>query len=290
MTIVNIHDSGVSMKIVFTKMHVLNNEFIVIDGVKQSFRPNAKLIRQWADKHNGIGFDQLLLIEKPQNKQADFHYRIFNANGIEVAQCGNGALCVAQFLSTEKLSTANPIRLATKTSFLELQLGHDHEVTANLGAPIFDPEKIPFIRFSDGPIHPLETPFGRFDCCVLSLGNPHCILQVDHLETAPVEELGAYLNQSPHPYFPQGTNVEFMKVQNPKNIAVRVYERGVGETQACGSGACAAVIAGRLLNRLKTEVKVHLPGGQLNVTWQGNASPVFLTGKGEAVYCSHLEI
>ena len=278
------------MKIVFTKMHVLNNEFIVVDGVKQSFTPYTKLIRQWADRVNGIGFDQLLLIEKPRSKQAHFYYRIFNANGNEVAQCGNGALCVAQFLATEKLSLENPIRLETKTSFLELQLGKDHKVTANLGLPIFDPEKIPFISFTTSLIHPLETPFGRFDCCVLSLGNPHCILQVDDLKTAPVEELGDYLNQSPHLHFPQGTNVEFMKIQNPQQIDLRVYERGVGETQACGSGACAAVIAGRLLSRLKNHVEVHLPGGQLHVEWHGGTSPVLLTGKGETVSQGEIEL
>lgn len=278
------------MKIVFTKMHVLNNEFIVVDGVKQAFKPNAKLIRQWADRRNGIGFDQLLLIEKPHNKQTHFYYRIFNANGNEVAQCGNGALCVAQFLSTQKLFSENPIRLATKTSFIELQLGKDHEVTANLGIPIFEPDKIPFISASEGFIHPLETPFGRFDCCVLSLGNPHCILQANDLESAPVEKLGAYLNQSPHTYFPQGVNVEFITIKNPRRIDLRVYERGVGETQACGSGACAAVIAGRLLNRLKKNVKVHLPGGQLNVYWQGLGSPVLLTGKGETIFQGEIEI
>ena len=278
------------MKIIFTKMHVLNNEFIVVDGVKQSFKPNAKLIRQWANRTHGIGFDQLLLVEKPQSQQAHFYYRIFNANGNEVAQCGNGALCVAQFLATEKLSIENPIRLETKTSFLELQLGEGHEVTANLGLPIFAPEKIPFLSFSSSLIYPLETPFGRFDCCVLSLGNPHCILQVDDLNTAPVEELGDYLNQSPHLHFPQGTNVEFMKIQSPKHIDLRVYERGVGETPACGSGACAAVIAGRLLNRLKNPVQVQLPGGQLKVAWRGNACPVFLTGKGETLSQGEIDV
>ena len=278
------------MKILFTKMHVLNNEFIVINGVKQAFTPNARLIRQWADRHSGIGFDQLLLIEKPQDKQAHFYYRIFNANGNEVAQCGNGALCVAQFLSDEKLSPENPIRLATKTSFIELQLGKNHEVIANLGTPIFSPEKIPFISTSEKIIYPLDTPFGRFDCCVLSLGNPHCILQVDDLENTSVKALGAYLNQSPHTYFPQGINVEFITIKNPRHIDVRVYERDVGETQACGSGACAAVIAGRILNRLKKKVKVQLPGGQLNVHWQGLGSPVLLIGKGETIFQGEIEI
>lgn len=270
------------MKIKFKKMHLLNNHFIVIDGVNQAFTPNTKLIREWATRRD-MGFDQLLLIEKSRHKEAHFYYRIFNANGSEVGQCGNGALCVAQFLASENLSKKKPIRLATRTSFIELQLGNDHQVTANLGIPIFTPEKIPFTSFSQGPIHTLETPFGGFDCCILSLGNPHCVLQVDNLDTAPVAELGDYLNQSPHPYFPQGINVEFMKIINPKRIDLRVYERGVGETQACGSGACAAVIAGRLLNRLKKKVDVHLPGGQLQVNWSGNGKPVLLTGKGETI-------
>lgn len=270
------------MKISFKKMHLLNNHFMVIDGVNQPFKPQPKLIQEWARRRDG-GFDQLLLIEKSQDRKAHFHYRIFNANGSEVGQCGNGAICVAQFLATENLSNENPLLLSTKTSFLELKLGKKHEITANLGIPIFKPEKIPFIGLSLGPMHSIETPFGRFDCCVLSLGNPHCVLQVDSLAAAPVAELGDYLNQSPHLYFPQGINVEFMKIINPKCIDLRVYERGVGETQACGSGACAAVIAGRLLNRLKKEVSVRLPGGQLHINWQGNGTPVLLTGKGETV-------
>ncbi|MDQ8039350.1 MAG: diaminopimelate epimerase [Rickettsiella sp.] len=278
------------MKLVFSKMHVLNNEFIVINGVKQAFKPNAKLIRQWADRCSGIGFDQLLLIEKSRSKKSHFYYRIFNANGNEVAQCGNGALCVAQFLSEEKLFLGNPICLATKSSFLELELRKNHEVTANLGCPIFEPEKIPFISPSQDLIYSLNTPFGHFDCCILSLGNPHCIIQADKLEEAPVDELGDYLNQSPHTYFPQGINVEFITIKNPRSIDVRVYERGVGETQACGSGACAAVIAGRLLNRLKKNVKVYLPGGQLNVHWQGMGSPVLLTGKGETIFKGEIEL
>jgi diaminopimelate epimerase len=278
------------MKITFKKMNLLSNDFVVINGITQSFKPNAKLIRQWADRHKGIGFDQLLLIEKPRHEQTHFHYRIFNANGREVTQCGNGALCIARFLASEKLCIENPIHITTKTGLLTLQLGKDHEVTANLGAPIFDPEKIPFTSFLKGPIYPLDTPFGRFDCCVLSLGNPHCILTVDRLETAAVDELGAYLNQAPHAHFPQGCNVEFMKIQSSKQIDLRVYERGVGETQACGSGACAAVIAGRLLKRLSKEVKVHLPGGTLDIKWQGNASPVFLTGKGEIGFHGEIKL
>ena len=272
------------MKTEFTKMHLLGNDFVVIDAIQQTFKPNAKLIRQWANRHRGIGFDQLLLIEKPRAKSSDFYYRIFNANGNEVAQCGNGALCVAKFLLEKKISTENPIHIMTMSHRLELKIEENAKVTANLGSPIFDPEKIPFINMSSAPIYPIETPFGRFDCCVLSLGNPHCVLQVNCLDKAPVEELGTYLNQHPYPYFPQGSNVEFMKIRDPKQIDLRIYERGVGETKACGSGACAAVIAGRLLNRLAKKVNVNLPGGQLNVRWEGENAPVFLRGTAVKVF------
>jgi len=278
------------MTIVFTKMHLLGNDFVVIDGTTQSFKPNAALIRQWANRHTGIGFDQLLLIEKPRHQLAHFQYRIFNANGNEVMQCGNGALCIAQFLANEKLCTNNPIRIMTKTGLLTLRLGENGKITADLGTPIFELEKIPFISGTQGPIYSLETPFGCFDCCVLSLGNPHCVLEVNHLETAPVDQLGSYLNQSPHAYFSQGTNVEFIKIHSPQQISMRVYERGVGETQACGSGACAAVVAGHLFKQIGKEVTVQLPGGVLDVTWQGNKSSVFLTGKGETVFQGRINL
>lgn len=272
------------MKIEFTKMHLLGNDFVIVDAIQQTFKPNGKLIRQWANRQRGIGFDQLLLIEKPRPKSTRLYYRIFNANGNEVAQCGNGALCVATFLLEKKLCTEHTIQLMTLNNLLDLTIEDSGKVTANLGLPIFDPEKIPFISMSPPPIHPIETPFGRFDCCVLSLGNPHCVIQVNCLDQVPVEDLGTYLNQHPHPYFPQGCNVEFMKIRDPKQIDLRIYERGVGETQACGSGACAAVIAGRLLNRLTKKVNVNLPGGLLTVRWEGEASPVFLRGTPTKVY------
>lgn len=272
------------MKTEFTKMHLLGNDFVIIDAIQQTFKPNGKLIRQWANRQRGIGFDQLLLIEKPRTKSDPFYYRIFNANGNEVAQCGNGALCVAKFLIEKKLFKGHAIQLMTMNNLLELTIKDNGKVTANLGLPIFEPEKIPFISMSPPPIHPIETPFGRFDCCVLSLGNPHCVIQVNCLDQVPVEDLGTYLNQHPHPYFPQGSNLEFMKIRDPKQIDLRIYERGVGETQACGSGACAAVIAGRLFNRLAKKVNVNLPGGLLTVRWEGEQSPVFLRGTPAKVY------
>lgn len=274
------------MKTKFTKMHLLGNDFVVIDSIQQNFKPNGKLIRLWANRHRGIGFDQLLLIEKSQSKSTHFYYRIFNADGNEVAQCGNGALCVAKFLLDKQLTKKNPIHLMTIHTALELNSKENGKVTANLGLPIFDPEKIPFINRppSPPPIYPIETPFGRFDCCVLSLGNPHCVIQTNTLDEAPLEDLGSYFNHHPYPYFPQGCNVEFMKIRDPKQIDLRIYERGVGETQACGSGACAAVIAGRLLNRLTKKVNVKLPGGLLTVKWEGENSPVFLRGTPVTVF------
>jgi diaminopimelate epimerase len=274
------------MKIEFTKMHLLGNDFVVIDSIQQNFKPNGKLIRLWANRHRGIGFDQLLLIEKSQSKSTHFYYRIFNADGNEVAQCGNGALCVAKFLLDKQLTKKNPIHLMTIHTALELNSKENGKVTANLGLPIFDPEKIPFINrpTSPPPIYPIETPFGRFDCCVLSLGNPHCVIQTNTLDEAPLKDLGSYFNHHPYPYFPQGCNVEFMKIRDPKQIDLRIYERGVGETQACGSGACAAVIAGRLLNRLTKKVNVKLPGGLLTVKWEGENSPVFLRGTPVTVF------
>jgi diaminopimelate epimerase len=279
------------MKTEFTKMHLLGNDFVVIDALQQNFKPSGKLIRLWANRHRGIGFDQLLLIEKPRSKPTHFYYRIFNADGNEVAQCGNGALCVAKFLLDKKLSKENPIHLMTLNNTLELNSEKNGKVTANLGLPIFDAEKIPFINMSRSPppIYPIETPFGRFDCCVLSLGNPHCVIQVNCLEKAPLEDLGTYLNHRPYPYFPQGCNVEFMKIRDPKQIDLRIYERGVGETQACGSGACAAVIAGHLFNRLTKKVNVNLRGGLLTVRWEGKNSPVFLRGTPITVFQGAIE-
>lgn len=270
------------MKISFTKMHLLGNDFVLINGIKQRFNPDTSLINAWSSRHRGIGFDQLLVIEKPQKEKTHFHYRIFNANGNEVTQCGNGALCIPVFLSSEKLLSENPICVSTKTNSLALDLKENNHVTANLGMPIFDPKQIPFIHVSKGPFYTLETSFGNFDACVLSLGNPHCVITVDNLEKAPVDEIGVYLNQSA--YFPEGTNVEFINIKNPKQIALRVYERGVGKTQACGSGACAAVMAGRLLKQLNSDVTVQFGGGNLKVNWQNEQSPVFLSGKGEIVF------
>ena len=266
------------MKLNFQKMHLLGNDFVITETIRQAFTPTPALIKSWADRKTGIGFDQFLLIEKPCQQNTHFHYRIFNADGQEVSQCGNGALCVAQFLLTEQLTTANPIRLTTKNSQLVLQLTKKGQVTATLGIPIIKTNDL------NSPLHHLSTPLGSVDAYILSLGNPHCVLPVQQLDTAPVAYLGQYFNQPPQSLFPTGTNVAFVEITTPQQIKLRVYERGAGETRACGSGACAAVIAGRLMKQLDSQVNVQLPGGTLTVCWPGPNQAVSLTGQGTQVF------
>lgn len=266
------------MPIHFTKMHALGNDFMVIDGVRQNIEPNIQLIRQWGNRNTGIGFDQLLLVEKARDNQTDFFYRIFNADGSEVAQCGNGARCLAKFLHDEKLTTKNPIRVGTLAGVLALKLESNDQVTVDIGIPVLEPAKIPFIADQQSKTYLLDN----IEISAVSVGNPHCVLLVTNIDDAPVQELGSVLTK--HQRFPERTNVGFMQVVNRNHIRLRVYERGVGETQACGSGACGAVVAGRLLNALDAEVKVDLLGGQLKVTWQGNNSSVFLTGPAVTVF------
>jgi diaminopimelate epimerase len=256
-------------KFYFTKMHSLGNDFMVIDGVRQYFQLDPELIRRWSNRRTGIGFDQLLIVEaRRNNKKADYFYRIFNADGSEVAQCGNGARCLAKFLRDANFTTQNAImRVETLAGILELKLEEDGNVTVNMGRPII--EQYP---------HPIEG----FDAVILSLGNPHCVIQVEDIENAPVKKISESLAK--HPRFPEGVNVGFMQVINRQKIQLRVFERGVGETLACGSGACAAVVAGRILNLLDERVTVTQPGGSAIVTWAGDKSPVNLTGPAEFTF------
>lgn len=263
-------------------MHGLGNDFMVIDGVRQKFQPAAELVRRWADRHTGVGFDQLLLIEPPRNKETDFFYRIFNADGGEVAQCGNGARCIARFLHDEKLSSKNPLIVETLAGNLELVLEKDQQVTVNMGIPNFEPNKIPFLAAEKKSTYLLAVDDKTIEFSALSIGNPHCVLQVDAVKNAPVLELGSLLSK--HPVFPQETNVSFMQIIDPTRIKLRVYERGADETLACGSGACAAVVAGRKLGLLAECVTVEQLGGELKVSWQGEAKPVYLTGPATHVF------
>lgn len=271
-----------NQQIQFTKMHGLGNDFMIIETLRQKFIPHPEMIRDWANRNTGIGFDQLLLIEPSSQKEFDFVYRVFNADGNEVSQCGNGARCIALFLREEKLTDKNFLVVKTQKSKLELKIENEEQVTVNMGVPNFDPQKIPFLADREQPTYNIKVDHNLYEICVLSIGNPHCILLVDDIKTAPVQILGALLTNDPA--FPEGINVEFMQVVNPKEIQLRVYERGVGETQACGSGACAAVIAGRKLQLLDEKVTVKQPGGYLEVSWRGENEPVFLTGPAVKVF------
>lgn len=260
--------------VTFHKLHVAGNDFMLIDNRDQLFQPQSNQIQAWAKRYTGIGFDQLLLIEPARTTDTDFFYRIFNANGLEVGQCGNGACCLGWFL--QKQINKNLIRVSTLSTVLELHRQHD-QIKVNLGKPEIQSEQLSLRTESEHAV----------SCTLLSLGNPHCVVQVEDVAQAPVSSLGAQL--SLHHHFPHHTNVEFMQFLNKKNIALRVYERGVGETQACGSGACAAVVAGCVLELLDDEAIVHFHGGTVQVQWKGCGHPVFLTAKAHWVFTGEIK-
>jgi diaminopimelate epimerase len=266
----------------FSKMHGTGNDFVVVEAISQTVDLNARQIQKLADRHLGIGFDQLLLLQAPTDDQADFRYRIFNADGQEVAQCGNGARCAAQFIHQHQLSQKNPLRLQTQTRLLQAFCLADGQIKIAMGAPEFRPAVIPFIADKQQNRYLLEVDGNHIECAVLSMGNPHCVLQVDDITTAPVATIGAKLAQ--HPHFPVGANINFVEYCHRQLIKCRVYERGVGETLACGSGACASMVAGYLQQKLDHDVTVELPGGVLHVSWQGQTTPVWLTGQACWVY------
>jgi diaminopimelate epimerase len=273
----------------FSKMHGLGNDFMVIDGLHQDIRLNADEIRSLADRHFGIGFDQLLLLEKSNNADVDFSYRIFNADGSEVEQCGNGARCFAQFVKLKKLSDKNPLQVETRSGVISLLTTDTGEVRVDMGTPIFEAARIPF---DVAPAHAtldkqqritLPTDMGSLQLSVLSMGNPHAVLQVENIDAIDVKAIGTCLQQ--HAAFPQSVNVGFMQIINNHHIRLRVFERGAGETLACGTGACAAVVAGCLSGQLNKQVKVALAGGTLGIEWSGNTSDsVFMTGPASYVY------
>ena len=271
------------MHISFTKMHGLGNDFVIIDGVRQSVALAPERIRQLADRHFGIGFDQLLLVEPPPSIASDFSYRIFNADGNEVEQCGNGARCFARFVRDTGLSDKERLRVATLAGVIELQLESDGEVTVDMGAPRFAAADIPFAGVLSADPHPLQLGNGEQPVSILSMGNPHAVIQVDSVAIAPVAELGAEIDGLDS--FPAGVNVGFMEIVAVDQIRLRVYERGVGETLACGTGACAAVVAGRRRGLLTAaRIAVDLPGGRLMISWPGDGETVTMTGPAVQVF------
>lgn len=276
------------MKLEFTKMHGLGNDFVVIDAINQSVFLSPEQVRTLADRRFGIGCDQLLLVETASTDAADFRYRIFNADGGEVGQCGNGARCFMRFVQEQGLSDRAELCVETTSGLLELTREEDGLITVNMGIPRLAPADIPFDAPATAHSYPLQVGRQQFDIAALSVGNPHAVLLVDDIDSAPVTELGPRIES--HPRFPARTNAGFMQIVSPELIRLRVYERGAGETLACGSGACAAVVAGRLWDRLTPRVKVVLRGGELVVSWVGEGQPVYMTGPATTVYQGHIEL
>jgi diaminopimelate epimerase len=276
------------MRLPFTKMHGAGNDFVVIDATRTPFTPTPDLLRRLTDRHFGIGCDQVLVIGPPSVAGVDFDYRIFNADGSEVAQCGNGSRCFARYVRDHRLSDRNPLRVRTLDSVLELHVEADGQVRVNMGVPRLEPAQVPMRAAARALHYPLTLASGeRIECTALSMGNPHAVMAVADVETAPVAVVGEALQH--HEAFPERVNAGFMQVIDAGNIALRVYERGAGETLACGSGACAAVVAGRLWGRLSEQVNVRVRGGMLRVEWQGEGRPVWMTGPAETVFKGEIE-
>ena len=276
------------MTLEFTKMHGLGNDFVVIDAINQSVFLTAEQIQQLADRHRGIGFDQLLLVEAATTAAADFRYRIYNADGGEVGQCGNGARCFMQFVHEHGLTRKDILQVETSGGPLQLRREADGLVSVDMGVPRLEVADIPFIAPARDTIYLIDVNNISMEISALSMGNPHAVLLVDAIEQAPVAELGPLLEG--HVRFPERVNVGFMEIVDADTIRLRVYERGAGETLACGSGACAAVVAGRLQGRLSARVKVLLNGGELVVSWDGEGQPVLMTGPATTVYQGHIEL
>ena len=265
----------------FTKMHGTGNDFVVIDGVRQHISLSPEQLRLLADRHFGVGCDQILLVEKSRHKEADFRYRIFNADGGEVEQCGNGARCFVRFVHDRGLTSKREIVVETVSGLISPRLEDDGRVTVNMGAPVFDPERIPFAGLGTVS-EPLEVAGETLEISALSMGNPHAVQVVADIEHAPVAKLGPLIEQ--HPRFPKRVNAGFMQVKDRSHIRLRVYERGAGETLSCGTGACAAVVAGIRRGLLDSPVSVATRGGLLTIAWNGEDTPVLMTGPAITVF------
>ena len=270
------------MTLRFTKMHGAGNDFVVIDATHKPVGLTPEQLRLIADRHFGVGCDQILMVEKSQISEADFRYRIFNADGGEVEQCGNGARCFVRFVHDKKLTSKREIVVETKSGLISPRLEDDGRVSVNMGAPIFDNTRIPFMSDSDAVIQPLEVNGETVQITALSMGNPHAVQVVDDVEIAPVIAQGAFIER--HPRFPNRVNAGFMQVIDRNHIKLRVFERGAGETLSCGTGACAAVVSGIQRGLLDAEVHVATRGGLLTITWQGGDSPVLMTGPAITVF------
>lgn len=272
----------------FSKMHGLGNDFMVIDAVTQNVHLSTEMIKRLADRYTGVGFDQLLIVEPPYSPDSDFHYRIFNADGSEVQQCGNGARCFARFVRLKGLTKKRTLKVSTMKGNIILTVNNDETVRVNMGQPIFEPAKVPFKAIKEEKTYIIRAQERTVLCGVVSMGNPHCVIQVDNILTAEVAILGPLLES--HERFPEKANIGFMHIIDRDNINLRVFERGVGETQACGTGACAAVAVGINQGLLNNAVNVNLPGGKLFIEWQGNNQPLYMTGPATHVFDGYIAI
>ncbi|MBE9539374.1 MAG: diaminopimelate epimerase [Proteobacteria bacterium] len=270
------------MQLKFTKMHGAGNDFVMIDLISQRFDLRARHVRKLADRRLGVGCDQVLAVEAPRTPDVDFRYRIYNADGEEVEQCGNGARCFARFVRDKRLTRKRIIKVETAAGILELRVRDKDEVEVDMGAPELEPANIPHVAVNRAPSYALQVAGETLDIGAISMGNPHAVLRVDHLDSAIIEKLGPLIES--HPDFPQRTNAGFMQVTTDTEINLRVYERGVGETLACGTGACAAVVYGICRGWLRDTVTVTLPGGKLTVSWAGEGEPVVMTGPTAVVF------
>lgn len=270
------------MEIEFTKMHGLGNDFVVIDAINQDIDLTEEQVQFVADRHFGVGCDQLLLVEASESDDVDFIYRIFNADGGEVEQCGNGARCFAVFVREKGLTNKDHIKVETASGVIELHIQSDGQVTVDMGVPELNPWNIPFNADTRRDEYSLDVGGEVLTIGAVSMGNPHAVTIVENIDTTEVDELGASIER--HALFPNRVNAGFMQIINDSHIRLRVFERGAGETLACGTGACAAVVIGCLQGHLSNDVEVELPGGSLQISWQGDASPVMMTGPATTVF------
>ncbi len=283
------------MKLKFTKMHGAGNDFIVVDAINQQVNLTAAQWQRLADRRFGIGADQILVVERPSGQGIDFRYRIFNADGGEVEQCGNGARAFVKFVVDKGLTEQRQIRVETMSGVIAPRLEDDGRITVDMGAPVFDTERVPFDRMGlqsrkvgSTELWPLDIHGKTVEFAVVSMGNPHAVQVVADVDTAPVGDDGPAIEH--HPRFPKRVNAGFMQIQSRQQIRLRVFERGSGETLACGTGACAAVVAGISQGLLDSPVAVATRGGDLSIAWEGGSAPVMLTGPAVSVFEGSVEI
>jgi diaminopimelate epimerase len=272
----------------FTKMQGLGNDFVVVDATREPFTLDADAIRRVADRHFGVGCDQLLVVEPAGQPGVDFRYRIFNADGGEVEQCGNGARCFARFVHDKGLTDKREIRVDTRGGVIAPLLTADGQVTVDMGVPVLEPVRIPFVSDSDAVVQPLDVAGETLAITAVSMGNPHAVQVVADVEMAPVARLGPSIEN--HPRFPARVNAGFLQVVDRHNVRLRVFERGAGETLACGTGACAAVVAAILRDLADSPVRVHTRGGALSIAWAGPGQPVLMTGPAVSVFEGEIEL